>query len=185
MRGALIVDDRWPTIRFVCFHHTHAEDKLIHLDPHYCQDNVDTNQDNFSTSTFHCKSPRKLKLSKLDPSCCIGFYCKTQQDFDRFVETVEPFLRPARTTANLMTTSLDGCLPKVAPHVPYGGRNRDGLDASTYPMFSFSHSRSTDHEIVVEATTSRAMRERSMTGRLDGTDSDADGTDETEEFVIL
>lgn len=66
------------------------EDKLIHLDPHYCQEMVDVNQDNFPAHSFHCKSPRKLKLSKLDPCCCIGFYCQTRNDFDSFVESVQP-----------------------------------------------------------------------------------------------
>lgn len=67
-----------------------SEDKLIHLDPHYCQEMVDVNQENFSPHSFHCKSPRKLKLSKLDPSCCIGFYCATRADFDNFVASVQP-----------------------------------------------------------------------------------------------
>lgn len=69
------------------------EDKLIHLDPHYCQEMVDVNQENFSAHSFHCKSPRKLKLSKLDPSCCIGFYCATKADFDNFVASVQPVSR--------------------------------------------------------------------------------------------
>lgn len=66
------------------------EDKLIHLDPHYCQENVDVNQENFPINSFHCKSPRKMKLSKMDPSCCIGFYCQTRNDFDNFVASVQP-----------------------------------------------------------------------------------------------
>lgn len=73
------------------------EDKLIHLDPHYCQEMVDVNQENFPVQSFHCKSPRKLKLSKLDPCCCIGFYCQTKSDFDNFVASVQPvniFLNP-------------------------------------------------------------------------------------------
>lgn len=70
--------------------HPITEDKLIHLDPHYCQEMVDVNQENFSVNSFHCKSPRKLKLSKLDPCCCIGFYCQTKSDFDNFVASVQP-----------------------------------------------------------------------------------------------
>lgn len=69
------------------------EDKLIHLDPHYCQENVDVNQENFPVHSFHCKSPRKMKLSKMDPSCCIGFYCQTKNDFDNFVASVQPVSR--------------------------------------------------------------------------------------------
>lgn len=63
------------------------EDKLIHLDPHYCQDMVDVTKEDFPVNSFHCKSPRKLKSSKMDPSCCVGFYCATKHDFEIFVNT--------------------------------------------------------------------------------------------------
>ena len=39
--------------------------------------------------TFHCVSPRKLSFSKMDPSCTVGFYCKTHKDFLKFVEEAE------------------------------------------------------------------------------------------------
>lgn len=48
------------------------------------------NQDNFPVASFHCKSPRKMKLSKMDPSCCIGFYCETKKDFYKFIDSVKP-----------------------------------------------------------------------------------------------
>ncbi len=32
----------------------------------------------FSVNTFHCKTPRKMHISKMDPSCCIGFYFQTR-----------------------------------------------------------------------------------------------------------
>lgn len=63
------------------------EDKLIHLDPHYCQDMVDITKEEFPVNSFHCKSPRKLKSSKMDPSCCVGFYCATKHDLETFVKT--------------------------------------------------------------------------------------------------
>lgn len=77
------------------------DDKLIHLDPHYCQEVVDVWQPDFSVSSFHCKSPRKMPLSKMDPSCCIGFYCANQAEFHNFINTVQPFLVPPTTTGSL------------------------------------------------------------------------------------
>ena len=38
--------------------------------------------------TFHCDSPRKLAFSKMDPSCAIGFYCRTQSDVDQLLEEI-------------------------------------------------------------------------------------------------
>jgi len=71
------------------------DDKLIHLDPHYCQEVVDVwASEDFSLTTFHCRSPRKLPISKIDPSCCIGFYCRTKEDFLNLIETVQPVVVP-------------------------------------------------------------------------------------------
>lgn len=68
----------------------YQEDKLIHLDPHFCQDMVDVNQDNFSVSSFHCRNFRKMKISKIDPSCCVGFYCREKSDFDNLQNSIQP-----------------------------------------------------------------------------------------------
>ncbi|KAG8232564.1 hypothetical protein J437_LFUL008702 [Ladona fulva] len=66
------------------------DDKLIHLDPHYCQEVVDVWEAGFPLQSFHCRSPRKMNLSRMDPSCCLGFYCKTYEDFNKFVKNVKP-----------------------------------------------------------------------------------------------
>lgn len=72
------------------FNENFPDDKLIHLDPHYCQEVVDVWSPDFPLTTFHCRSPRKLAINKIDPSCCIGFYCRTREDFLNLIETVQP-----------------------------------------------------------------------------------------------
>lgn len=51
---------------------------------------VDVWAEDFQCTTFHCRSPRKMNLNKMDPSCCIGFYCNSKEDFYNLIETVEP-----------------------------------------------------------------------------------------------
>lgn len=72
------------------------DDKVIYLDPHYCQDAIDTRERNFPIQTFHCLSPRKISLTKMDPSCTIGFYCKTRAEFNSFVKQTEEMISPPK-----------------------------------------------------------------------------------------
>ncbi|KAH8407000.1 hypothetical protein KR222_003736 [Zaprionus bogoriensis] len=113
------------------------EDKLIHLDPHYCQEMVDVNQESFSTHSFHCKSPRKLKSSKMDPSCCIGFYCATKTDFDNFVDSVQLYLNPMRCASGAVMEKLS-----VSQQQP--PQQSDFMELN-YPLFTFSRGRCLDH----------------------------------------
>lgn len=84
------------------------DDKLIHLDPHYCQEVVNVWEPNFPLSSFHCRSPRKMNLSRLDPSCCIGFYCSTRDDFYKFMQNVQQFLVPSHEAEYPMFVFCEG-----------------------------------------------------------------------------
>ncbi|XP_045481735.1 cysteine protease ATG4D isoform X1 [Harmonia axyridis] len=79
------------------------DDKLIHLDPHYCQEMVDVWAPEFPLSSFHCRSPRKLHIGKMDPSCCIGFYCSTKEEFFNLVDTVQSLIVPSGKSNSLGT----------------------------------------------------------------------------------
>ncbi|XP_075528147.1 autophagy-related 4b [Dermacentor variabilis] len=64
-------------------------EKVVYLDPHYVQEAVDVGKQDFPLDSFHCSWPRKMSFYKMDPSCTMGFYCKTEEEFERFVKDVK------------------------------------------------------------------------------------------------
>ncbi|KAG0730078.1 Cysteine protease ATG4D [Chionoecetes opilio] len=70
------------------------EESLIHLDPHLCQDAVAVTQTVFSPSSYHCSSPRKMALSRMDPSATLGFYCHSRTQFLRLMEELPELVTP-------------------------------------------------------------------------------------------
>jgi len=70
------------------------DEYLIHLDPHQCQEMVDVLVPHFPLKSFHCRELRKTALKHVDPSCCVGFYLRTQRDFDEFRRNVQHYLVP-------------------------------------------------------------------------------------------
>lgn len=76
------------------------DNKLIHLDPHLMQDTVDTSKRDFPLESYHCACPRKLAFESMDPSCALGFYCRTEADFEKFLKGVQPYLIPPGTAHN-------------------------------------------------------------------------------------
>lgn len=86
----------------------YQDDKLIHLDPHYCQETVDVWKNDFPLTSFHCASPRKMLLSKMDPSCCVGFYLSNRESLTDFMETIRRFVIPNQKTNYPMFLFCEG-----------------------------------------------------------------------------
>ncbi|CAO3591338.1 unnamed protein product [Absidia cylindrospora] len=68
------------------------DDELIYIDPHFSRPALETKNlvdyTEQDLATYHCTIPRKLPISQVDPSMMLGFYCRTQQDFDIFCEQI-------------------------------------------------------------------------------------------------
>ncbi|XP_041126859.1 cysteine protease ATG4C isoform X1 [Polyodon spathula] len=71
------------------------DDSLIYMDPHYCQSFVDVSMNGFPLESFHCPSPKKMSFTKMDPSCTIGFYTRSVQDFEKISEEIAKVLKPS------------------------------------------------------------------------------------------
>lgn len=74
------------------------DDKLIYMDPHYSQRTIDINDPQFSLESYHCNKPRKMPIHLIDPSCTVGFFFRTREDYDDFVEYIEE--RQQHSTSN-------------------------------------------------------------------------------------
>jgi len=68
-----------------------SDSSLIFLDPHTTQMIPDLPVatapfHHFDDSSYHCNTPRRIRFSEIDPSMSLGFFFKTREAFDQFVE---------------------------------------------------------------------------------------------------
>lgn len=78
-----------------CYFVGFQDDSLIYMDPHYCQSFVDVSTSDFPLQSYHCPSPKKMPFSKMDPSCTIGFYSRSVQDYERISTELSKVLQPS------------------------------------------------------------------------------------------
>lgn len=78
-----------------CYFVGFQDDSLIYMDPHYCQSFVDVSTSDFPLQSYHCPSPKKMPFSKMDPSCTIGFYSRSVQDYERIRQELSKVLKPS------------------------------------------------------------------------------------------
>lgn len=84
------------------------DDSLIYMDPHYCQSFVDVSTSKFPLQSYHCPSPKKMPFSKMDPSCTIGFYSRSIQDFERISLELTKVLQPSAKEKYPVFTIVQG-----------------------------------------------------------------------------
>ncbi|EPY83353.1 hypothetical protein CB1_000575013 [Camelus ferus] len=66
-------------------------EELIYLDPHTTQPAVQvTDSCLIPDESFHCQHPpSRMNISELDPSIAVGFFCKTEDDFNDWCQQVK------------------------------------------------------------------------------------------------
>eukprot|EP01089_Gocevia_fonbrunei_P007615 TRINITY_DN1882_c0_g1_i1.p1 TRINITY_DN1882_c0_g1~~TRINITY_DN1882_c0_g1_i1.p1 ORF type:complete len:375 (+),score=71.38 TRINITY_DN1882_c0_g1_i1:286-1410(+) len=60
------------------------DEDVLYLDPHVLQP-LENSEEGVMPS-YHCGIPKRMKLSDIDPSLALAFYCRTKEDFDDFCE---------------------------------------------------------------------------------------------------
>ncbi|XP_029472208.1 cysteine protease ATG4B isoform X3 [Rhinatrema bivittatum] len=65
-------------------------EELIYLDPHTTQPAVEPSDSCFiPDESFHCQHPPcRMRISELDPSIAVGFFCNTEEDFEEWCQHI-------------------------------------------------------------------------------------------------
>ncbi|XP_061681358.1 cysteine protease ATG4C isoform X2 [Syngnathoides biaculeatus] len=91
-----------------CYFVGFQDDSLIYLDPHYCQSFVDVSTSDFPLQSYHCPSPKKMPFTRMDPSCTIGFYSRSVQDYEKISQELSQVLQPSASDKYPAFTIVQG-----------------------------------------------------------------------------
>uniref|UniRef100_A0A8C7JKV7 Cysteine protease n=1 Tax=Oncorhynchus kisutch TaxID=8019 RepID=A0A8C7JKV7_ONCKI len=91
-------------------------EELIYLDPHTTQSAVEAGS-GVDDQSYHClRSPRRMKITNLDPSVALGFFCKSEDDFDSWCNLVQQEIQMKRNLR--MFELVENHPPHWPPFVP-------------------------------------------------------------------
>lgn len=94
------------------------DENLLHLDPHYCQTADKPTGFRKNLHNYHTMSIRKTSVRKVDPSCCLGFYCRTAKDFEVFKREAKQNFSSSKFGTYPMYLVMDGCSGDHQPRSP-------------------------------------------------------------------
>ncbi|KRY68156.1 Cysteine protease ATG4A, partial [Trichinella pseudospiralis] len=96
------------------------KDRLVYLDPHWCQTfvDLDVSMDLFDDSSYHSAFILDISFSDIDPSLAIAFYINTEAEFDDFCIFAKQVLQKY---PNPLFEVLPQRPPTWPPFMPYVG----------------------------------------------------------------
>uniref|UniRef100_A0A4W5R8K6 Cysteine protease n=1 Tax=Hucho hucho TaxID=62062 RepID=A0A4W5R8K6_9TELE len=85
-------------------------EELIYLDPHTTQPAVEPCEDSqVPDDTYHCQHPPcRMHICEIDPSIAVGFFCRTEDDFDDWCVRIRKL---SHTRGGLPMFELVDCQP--------------------------------------------------------------------------
>ncbi|XP_074658467.1 cysteine protease ATG4B-like [Tubulanus polymorphus] len=102
----------------------HVGDELIYLDPHTTQPvaNLFSSDTKDNDESYHCQFASRMKITLLDPSIALGFYCGTEEDFDSLCrDLMLHVVNPRKTPMFEIHQTRPGHWPPFEPYPDQSG----------------------------------------------------------------